>query len=41
MPLLIGYAAKAASNPEIVSEIAKNPNNLGALGLDPNHESFL
>ena len=36
LPLLIAYAAKSASDPEVVSEIAKNPNDLGVLGLDPN-----
>lgn len=41
IPLLIGYITKAASNPEVVSEIAKNPNNLGVLGFAPNMGLFM
>jgi hypothetical protein len=41
LPLLIGYATKAASNPEIISEIAKDPGNLGVLGFDPNLSLFM
>jgi len=36
LPLLIAYAKKAATDPQVVSEIAANPGNLGILGLDPN-----
>ena len=36
IPLLIAYALKSASQPEIISEIAANPNDLSVLGLDPN-----
>jgi membrane protease YdiL (CAAX protease family) len=41
IPLLIGYVSKAASDPSIVSDIAKNPNDLGVLGLDPNMGLFM
>jgi membrane protease YdiL (CAAX protease family) len=41
IPLLIGYASKAASDPSVVSDIAKNPNDLGVLGLDPNMGLFM
>jgi len=41
LPLLIGYATKAASDPEIISEIAKDPSNLGVLGFDPNLGLFM
>ena len=41
LPLLIGYAAKAASNPEIVSEISRDPGNFGALGFEPNLGLFM
>ncbi len=41
IPLLIGYISKAASDPSIVSDIAKNPNDLGVLGLDPNVGLFM
>jgi membrane protease YdiL (CAAX protease family) len=40
-PLLIAYAMKAASDPEVISEIAANPNNLGVLGLEPNLGLFM
>lgn len=41
IPLLIGYISKAASDPSVVSDIAKNPNDLGVLGLDPNMGLFM
>jgi membrane protease YdiL (CAAX protease family) len=41
LPLLIGYITKAASNPEIISEIAENPGNLGILGFEPNLGLFM
>jgi|APIni6443716594_1056825.scaffolds.fasta_scaffold17842_2 hypothetical protein len=41
IPLLIGYISKAASDPSIVTDIAKNPNDLGVLGLDPNMGLFM
>ncbi len=41
IPLLIGYISKAASDPSVVSDIAKNPNDLGVLGLDPNIGLFM
>jgi len=41
IPLLIGYISKAASDPSIVADIAKNPNDLGVLGLDPNLGLFM
>ena len=41
LPLLIAYATKSATNPEVVSEIAKNPSDLGVLGLDPNMGFFM
>jgi membrane protease YdiL (CAAX protease family) len=40
-PLLIAYVMKAASDPEVISEIAANPNNLGVLGLEPNLGLFM
>lgn len=36
VPMLIAYALKAASDPGVVSELAKDPSNLGVLGLSPN-----
>jgi len=36
LPLLVAYAKKAATDPQVISEIAANPGNLGILGLDPN-----
>lgn len=41
IPLLIAYMMKAAGDPGIVSEMAANPNDLGALGLDPNLGLFM
>lgn len=41
VPLLIAYAMKASSNPEVISEIAANPNDLGVLGLEPNLGLFI
>jgi len=41
IPLLIAYAMKASSNPEVISEIAANPNDLGVLGLEPNLGLFI
>ncbi len=41
IPLLIAYATRAAANPEVISEIASNPGNLGVLGLDPNLGLFV
>lgn len=40
-PLLIAYITKAASDPDVISEIASNPNNLGVLGLEPNLGLFM
>lgn len=40
-PLLIAYITKAASDPDMISEIASNPNNLGVLGLEPNLGLFM
>jgi membrane protease YdiL (CAAX protease family) len=36
IPLLIAYAVKSASNPEIISKIAANPSDIGVLGFNPN-----
>jgi hypothetical protein len=36
LPLVIAYVMKAASDPEVITEIAANPNDLSILGLDPN-----
>jgi membrane protease YdiL (CAAX protease family) len=41
VPLLIAYAMKASSNPEVISEIAANPNDLSVLGLEPNLGLFI
>ena len=41
LPLLLAYAKKAATDPQVVSEIAANPGNLGILGLDPNLGLFM
>jgi len=41
IPLLIAYVIKAASDPEVISKIAANPDNLGALGLEPNLGLFM
>ena len=35
-PLILAFAMKSASDPEVISEFAKNPNDLSVLGLDPN-----
>jgi len=39
-PLLIAYITKAAPIPDIVSEIAENPDDLGVLGLEPIWDSL-
>ena len=36
MPLLIGMAVKSASNPDVFSQLAANPNNYSVLGFDLN-----
>ena len=36
LPLLIAYAVKAASNPEIIGKIAANPGDIGVLGFNTN-----
>jgi len=36
IPLLIAMGVKAADNPEIITQLAENPNNLTVLGLDSN-----
>ena len=41
LPLLLAYTKKAATDPQVVSEIAANPGNLGILGLDPNLGLFM
>jgi membrane protease YdiL (CAAX protease family) len=41
IPLLIAYMMKAAGDPGIVSEMAANPADLGALGLGPNLGLFI
>jgi membrane protease YdiL (CAAX protease family) len=40
-PLLIAYIMKAASDPDVISKIASNPNDLGVLGLEPNLGLFM
>jgi len=40
-PLLVAYIMKAASDPDVISEIASNPNDLGVLGLEPNLGLFM
>jgi len=35
LPLLIAGLAKSATNPDVFAKLAANPNDLGALGLDP------
>jgi uncharacterized protein len=41
LPLLIAYATKASTDPEVISEIAANPDDLGVLGMDPNMGLFM
>jgi uncharacterized protein len=41
LPLLIAYATKASADPEVISEIAANPDDLSVLGLDPNMGLFM
>lgn len=36
LPMLIALAIKSVSNPDVFSQLAANPNNLGAAGLDLN-----
>jgi len=36
IPILITYAIRAANNPEIISDLAANPSNIGVIGLDQN-----
>ena len=36
IPLLIAMGVKAADNPDIIVQLAENPNNLTVLGLDSN-----
>jgi membrane protease YdiL (CAAX protease family) len=35
LPLLIAGLAKSATSPDVFAQLAANPNDLGALGLDP------
>jgi len=41
LPLLIAYAVKTAADPDLISELASDPNDLGVLGLDPNLGLFI
>lgn len=41
LPLILAISAKAFSDPEIMNEITSNPNDLSALGLNPNINLFL
>ena len=41
VPLLIGMLVKSASNPEVFSQLAANPNDYSVLGLDQNILLFL
>lgn len=36
IPLLIAMGLRSAANPEIIRQLAENPNDLTVLGLDPN-----
>jgi membrane protease YdiL (CAAX protease family) len=36
LPLLVAYTIKAAEDPDLISDITSNPDDLGILGLDPN-----
>jgi hypothetical protein len=36
IPMFIAYGIKAASNPEIISKLAANPSDMGALGFEKN-----
>jgi uncharacterized protein len=36
IPLIISYFVKATSNPQVISELAANPSDIGVMGLDPN-----
>ncbi len=36
VPLIIAFIIKSASNPEVITQISTNPNDLSVLGLDPN-----
>lgn len=41
IPLIVAFGIKAASDPEVFSAIAENPNDLSILGLDPNLGLFM
>ena len=36
VPLIVAFILKSTSNPEVISQISTNPNDLSVLGLDPN-----
>lgn len=36
LPLLISIGTKAVSNPEVLSSLSSNPNDISVLGLEPN-----
>lgn len=36
LPLIIGVGIKSVSNPEVLSGLAENPNDIGIAGFDPN-----
>jgi membrane protease YdiL (CAAX protease family) len=41
LPLLLSIALKSASNPEVLSQIAANPNDFSVIGLEPNIGLFM
>jgi membrane protease YdiL (CAAX protease family) len=41
IPLIIGFASRALSDPEAALKIAANPSDLSAIGLDPNLTLFM
>jgi uncharacterized protein len=41
IPLIIGFSIKTVSDPGSISTLAENPNDLSALGFDPNVTLFM
>jgi uncharacterized protein len=41
IPLIISFLSNALNNPEVAGKLAANPNDLSALGVDPNYGLFM
>jgi uncharacterized protein len=41
IPMIIGFASRAATDPEAASRLAANPSDLSVIGIDPNLALFM